>query len=121
MAFRNAFSAARPPLDHEYNVGKRALERRHGILVVCNDPTRLTGSIFLNFALAQFPEHAQAPRWDYGLGYKPQANAEEQAVWIEVHSATTREVGAVLRKLKWLQDWLNSDAVQLKQMTNGTC
>ena len=44
-------------------------------------------------------------------------NGLEQAVWVEVHSATTKEVSAVLRKLRWLRDWLNGNAEGLKRMT----
>ena len=77
----------------------------------------MTGSIDLDSALAKQPDHANAARWDYGLGYRP-AGGREQAVWVEVHSATTREVGAVLKKLQWLKDWLNDGAGRLKRMTD---
>ena len=60
------------------------------------------------------PEFANQTRWDYGLGYQP-ANGREQAVWVEVHSATTKEVSAVLRKLGWLRDWLEEHAEQLNK------
>ena len=62
--------------------------------------------------------YANATRWDYGLGYRPAAERREQAVWIEVHPATTKEVDKVLRKLRWLQDWLNAGAGRLKRMTD---
>ena len=64
------------------------------------------------------PGYASTARWDYGLGYRPPAARREQAVWIEVHSATTGEVSAVLRKLQWLRDWLNNGAGRLKRMTD---
>ena len=118
MGFRSAVRAARPPVNGAYRLGKQALEKRHRGHVTCEDPRRLTGSIFLDRALAQEPRHANASRWDYGLGYRP-ARGPEQAVWVEVHSATTREVGTVLRKLKWLRDWLNGEAGQLLRMTNN--
>ena len=44
-------------------------------------------------------------------------NGPEQAVWVEVHSATTKAVSAVLRKLRWLRDWLNANAEELRRMT----
>ena len=116
MTFKKAVEAAPPPVNLAYCPGKQALENRHRRLVTCTDSRRLTGSINLDSALAQEPGYADKPRWDYGLGYKPQ-NGRERAVWVEVHSATTREVSAVLNKLQWLQDWLNSEAEQLKKMT----
>lgn len=117
MTFEEAVQAASCPINGAYHPGKQALERRHRDHVTCGDPRRLTGSIYLDAILAREPDHAQEPRWDYGLGYKP-ARGSEQAVWIEVHSATTREVSAVLRKLQWLCDWMTNDARQLRRLTN---
>lgn len=119
MTFREAVEDAPPPVNGAYREGKQALEHRHREHVTCADSRRLTGSIFLDAALAQEPNQVNAPRWDYGLGYMPEGGPE-QAVWIEVHSATTREVSAVIRKLRWLRDWLNGDAEQLMRMTNAT-
>ena len=116
MTFREAVDDAPPPVNGAYQPGKRALENKHRRYVTCEDPQRLTGSIDLDSALAQQPGYAHAPRWDYGLGYRPE-NGPEQAVWVEVHSATTKEVSAVLRKLRWLRDWLNGNAEGLKRMT----
>ena len=119
MTFREAVEDAPPPVDGAYRQGIQALERRHRGHVTCGDSRRLTGSIDLDKALEREPGYANAPRWDYGVGYRPR-NGNEQAVWIEVHSATTKEVSAVLRKLQWLRDWLNGNAEQLMRMTNAT-
>ncbi len=118
MTFKKAVQAEPPPVNGAYCTGIRALENRHKGLVTCEDPRRLTGSIYLDSALARHPGHANDPRWDYGLGYRPAAGGREQAVWIEVHSATTKEVSAVLAKLQWLRDWLEDGAGRLKQMTD---
>lgn len=116
MTFKEAIDAAPQPVNRAYRPGKQALESRHRGKVSCADSRRLTGSIFLDSALAQVRGYTNKPRWDYGLGYKPE-NGRERAIWVEVHSATTREVSAVLKKLQWLRDWLNSEAEQLKKMT----
>lgn len=118
MGFREAVRDAQPPVDGAYREGKQALEEQHRGRVTCVSPGRLTGSIFLDLALAREPGHANESRWDYGLGYRP-PTGPEQAVWIEVHPATTREVGRVLEKLRWLKDWLNGEAEQLLRMTNN--
>ena len=118
MSFKKAVRAEPPPVNGAYRTGTQALENRHRNLVDCKDPRRLTGSIDLDSALERQPDHANAARWDYGLGYRPAAEKWEQAVWIEVHSATTREVTAVLNKLQWLRDWLNVGAGRLKRMTD---
>lgn len=103
MNFKTAVEAAPPPVNDAYRRGLQALESRHRNLVTCENTHRLTGSIFLDSALARDPERANQPRWDYGPGYQPE-NGTEQAVWVEVHTATTREVTAVLNKLQWLKD-----------------
>ena len=117
MTFKDAVKAAPYPVNGAYCPGTQALENRHRNRVSCTDPRRLTGSIDLDSALGKAPGYANAPRWDYGLGYKP-ARGREQAVWVEVHAATTSEVRAVLNKLRWLRDWLNAEAGQLRQLTN---
>ena len=117
MTFKRAVRAAPAPVNGAYCPGKEALEKGHRNRVDCNEPGRLTGSIDLDSALRREAGHARAPRWDYGLGYKP-ARGSEQAVWIEVHPATTKEVSAVLRKLQWLRDWLNADGERLKRLTD---
>ena len=117
MSFKKAVQSEPPPVNGAYRPGKQALEKRHRGLVDCKDTQRLTGSIDLDSALARQPGHVSAARWDYGLGYRPPTGKREQAVWIEVHSATTREVSAVCKKLRWLKDWLNAGAGCLKQMT----
>lgn len=115
MTFENAVEAAPHPVAGAYRPGKQALENKHRNLVTCADPNRLTGSIDLDAALVrQLPN---ANRWDYGLGYRLE-NGREQAIWVEVHSATTKEVSTVLRKLQWLKDWLNGEAEQLRQLTD---
>lgn len=119
MTFRQAVEDAPPPVSGAFREGIQALERSHRRHVTCGDPRRLTGSIDLDKALEREPGYAEASRWDYGVGYRPR-NGDEQAVWVEVHSATTREVSVVLRKLQWLRDWLNGNAEQLVRMTNAT-
>ena len=119
MTFKQAVKGAPPPVDDAYRNGIQALNKGHRKYMECSDANRLTGSIDLDAALRQVPEHASASRWDYGIGYRPKREPE-QAVWVEVHSANTSQVSVVLRKLQWLRDWLNGDdAEQLKQMTDA--
>ena len=124
MTFREAVETAPAPVNGAYRAGKQALEKQHRGRVKCTDPQRLTGSIDLDSALQKAPGHADKPRWDYGLGYTPANGKKEQAIWVEVHSATTSEVSAVLKKLQWLRNWLNSEAQELKRLTDfasGNC
>ena len=54
--------------------------------------------------------YPNAPRWDYAFSYK------NEVYFVEVHSAQTGEVRAVLNKLKWLKDWLNSQAPEINKL-----
>lgn len=114
MTFKEAVEATQPPVRESYCQGKQAMEKKHRGLVTCQDPARLTGSIALDDVLRQ--QKPNDSRWDYGLGYES-ANGNEQAIWVEVHSATTGEVSTVLKKLQWLKDWLNAEADQLRKLT----
>ena len=114
MTFRMAVEAAPPPVNGAYRPGKQALNGYRN-RVNCADSRRLTGSMDLDSALKK--EQAHAARWDYGLGYKP-PRGREQAIWVEVHAATTGEVSRVLDKLQWLKDWLNGEAEDLKRLTD---
>lgn len=116
MSFKDAVREAPSPVEKAYQAGKQALKKEHRKLVNCAETRRITGSIDLDSTLTKVPEYASKPRWDYGLGYKSTTGLE-QAIWIEVHSATTREVSAVLRKLRWLRDWLEENADRLNRLT----
>ena len=39
------------------------------------------------------------------------------AIWVEVHSATTGEVSAMLRKLQWLRAYLREECDDLWKLT----
>jgi hypothetical protein len=117
--FTDAVKAAPSPVAAALRSGKQALSRAHRRQVVCEDEARLTGSIDLDAALAQDPEHANANRWDYGLGYKD-PGGRESAVWVEVHSAETSEVSTVIRKLRWLKDYLPTNCPALWALTRAT-
>ena len=96
--------------------GKSALTRDHASQLDCADSSRWSGSLDIDAALRLVGEHARANRWDYGVGYVDPAGIE-RAVWIEVHSAETSEVAVVIRKLRWLKDYLATHALTLRQLT----
>lgn len=116
MNFKNAVREAPSPVDKAYCRGKQGLKKEHRKLVTCSETRRITGSIDLDSALAGESRFANDTRWDYGLGYVA-IDRREQAIWVEVHSATTGEVSKVLRKLQWLRDWLAEHAEHLNQLT----
>ncbi len=117
MSFEAAVrSSATAALRAACKQGKSALEARHRPRITCSDPARITASVDLDKALVKLPAHAQAPRWDYGLGHREAAGAEV-AVWVEVHTASMSEVTTVLRKLDWLKHFLRSDCADVWKLT----
>ena len=116
-AFRRAVEAAPAPVNGAWRPRLQALQGDHRRRVSCADDDRLTGSIDLDAALRPVPRYANAPRWDYGIGYRPPSDAE-RAVWIEVHKAETGEVAPVLAKLQQLRDWLAREGDDLRRMTD---
>ena len=116
-AFRRAVEAAAAPVNEAWRPRLQALQGDHRRKVSCADAGRLTGSIDLDAALRPVPRYANAPRWDYGVGYRPPSGAE-RAVWIEVHKAETGEVTPVLAKLQQLRDWLTREGGDLRRMTD---
>lgn len=119
LTFADAVNACPQPVAAALHKGKQALKKAHRAQVECRDETRWTGSIELDEALKSDPEHANASRWDYGLGYQS-PNGLESALWVEVHSAETGEVSTVLRKLRWLKDYLPANCPELWSLTAQT-
>lgn len=60
------------------------------------------------------------PRWDYGIGHRVRESGEERAVWVEIHPASSKNVGEVLEKLAWLKRWLEEEAPDLDRITNAS-
>jgi hypothetical protein len=116
VTFRQAVDAA-PGLRGAFCEGLQALRRSDGAKIECKNPRRVIGSIDLDEHLAiSCPDD---PRWDCGIGVK--SNGAEEAVWVEVHPASSAHVGEVLRKLKWLKNWLERNAPDLRAMTSRYC
>lgn len=116
MTFREAVDAA-PELRGAFRKGLQALRRSDGARVECRDPRRVTGSIDLDGRLAG--SRPADPRWDYGIGVRTEG--AEKAVWLEVHPASSGHVDGVLKKLRWLRDWLRRNAPDLGAMTSRYC
>lgn len=119
LTFKDAVAAAPTPVALALREGKQALSKPHRAQVRCRDEARWTGSLELDEALKNDPAHASANRWDYGLGHQD-PNGREGAVWVEVHSAETGEVSCVLKKLRWLKDYLRGSCPELWALTQAT-
>jgi len=78
------------------------------------DNGRVAGSVDVDTALRS--DLPNAPRWDYGIGYRPSANASDAVHWVEIHAATDGDIKAVEKKLEWLQSWVGINAPLLAGM-----
>ncbi len=118
MTFEDAVRKAPLPVCNAYQPGKQALKGEHRDQVTCRDSRRFTGSVDLEAAINVTQDQETMNPWDYGFGFR-ERDGREVAVWIEVHTASTTEVSAVLRKLEWLQRWLRYEAPALHGLSQG--
>ncbi|MDR0845136.1 MAG: hypothetical protein LBN71_07930, partial [Tannerella sp.] len=52
--------------------------------------------------------------WDYAFAY------DKEVYFVEIHSANTGQVAVVLKKLRWLKDWLNYHAQEINKLKAKT-
>lgn len=112
MRFKQAVLAC-AQLRNAYQPGLQALRKADRNRIECARPRRLAGSVDVDTALQ--PDLPNDPRWDYGIGYYD--GHREEAIWIEVHRASSSEVAGVVRKVEWLQQWIGNHARDLFSMT----
>lgn len=106
MSFRRAVEVT-PHLRDAWRPGLQALRARDRPHIVPNNPRSLKGSADVDSALqAHDPD---AHRWDYAIGYRHTNRRQDCIYWVEVHTASDREVKVVLDKLLWLRSWLARD------------
>lgn len=106
----NPFKNAVSECDEIRNVFKSGLSAlgRNSASVIVEDTNQLNGSVDIDSAVKEIrPNDA---RWDYTFGYKG------NAYFLEVHPADTKNVDEMIKKVKWLKDWLTSVAPDLKHL-----
>ncbi len=113
MRFQDAVLAT-PGLEQAYRSGLQALRAVDRGRIDCPDPKGLAGSLDLDSCLKELLP--SDPRWDYGIGLN-RSEGHDQIVWIEVHPANSHHVDEVLRKHRWLKDWLHVHGSLLKPMS----
>lgn len=101
-----------PAIAGAYREGLQALESKDAGKVKPQYPRKLSGSVYLDKCLKTTNPHDA--RWDYVIGYS------EKAYFVEVHPANTSNVDEVVKKKKWLDVWLKTNALDLKAMMAGT-
>jgi hypothetical protein len=103
MRFRDAVERT-PVIRGRYRDGLQALSAADRRRVSCREPRkRLRGSVNLDDAFR--PAKPNSLRWDYAIGIRGGARADDVA-YVEVHPASSGHVDEMLRKLGWLKTWL---------------
>jgi hypothetical protein len=118
MSFQRAVLAT-PDLGRKaYLPGKQALKSNHAAKVQCTNAHDFTGSIDLERSLRGRGGYHHANLWDYGIGYR--YGRHQLAIWIEIHPANSGQVDLMIRKLRWLKQWLREHARDLDLLTELT-
>lgn len=112
MNFQQAVAQTRE-IQRSWQPGLQALKGADRVHITARLPRLLSGSVDLDASLAR--RYPNANRWDYGIGRRGRAQANDQVYWVEVHAATAQEVPTVLRKLGWLRSWLSSSQFPLRK------
>lgn len=87
--------------------GLRALGK-YSSKIILGNPLFCNGSLDLDNCVCEL--YPNANRWDYIICY------DNEVYFIEVHSAHTSQVSVVLKKYKWLRDWLNISAPEIRKL-----
>ncbi len=103
--------AQTPHLTGAWKPGLEALRTRDKPHVAAQNPRKLSGSADLDTALQQ--QEPSAHRWDFAIGYAHVNRTSECIYWVEIHTASDREVSVVLDKLRWLKQWLQGEGQRL--------
>jgi len=96
--------------DLKYNVALKGLGNYSNKIILTNS-TLCEGSVDIDASLEK--KYPSSNRWDYSFSYNG------KVYFVEVHSAQTGEVNTVLKKLTWLKNWLNSEAVELNSLKSN--
>jgi hypothetical protein len=90
-----------------YQKGLQALGK-YSKKIDLEDTSKCEGSLDIDACTTK--KYPNDSRWDYALSYN------NEVFFVEVHSANTNEVQAVLKKLQWLKDWLRLKAPAINQL-----
>jgi hypothetical protein len=112
MSFEKAVRAT-PSVSAAYEKGLRALREVDRNRITCRDTRKITGSLNLDAALES--TYPNAARWDYAIGLVHE-KGRDRICWVEVHPASSKHVREVINKFEWLKDWLQTEALRLREL-----
>ena len=80
----------------------------HSSKIALGTTSKCEGSVDIDACVIQ--KYPTSNRWDYVFSY------DGEAFFVEVHSANTGEVSIVLKKLRWLKDWLHMHSPKINAL-----
>lgn len=107
-----------PNLAGAFRPGLSALRAQDRLHIALEDTRNLTGSVDVDLALRRV--EPQAHRWDFAIGYQHTNREAECVYWVEIHTASDREVDVVLDKLRWSKQWLGRSGKRLARASSST-
>lgn len=94
-----------------YRPGLQALKGNSSKISVCNQ-RNLLGSVDIDDCTkGLYPNDS---RWDYAIGYA------QKAWFVEVHPANTSNVKEMVKKVQWLEGWLQDSGARLASIRRDT-
>lgn len=106
LSFKETIEATEE-IKHCYQTGLKAFGA-YSSKIELGDTSKCEGSVDIDACVIEL--YPSSNRWDYAFSYKA------EVYFVEVHSANTGEVSVVLRKLRWLKDWLHSQAPKINSL-----
>ena len=88
--------------------GIKAIKKSDRSKVHADDTKKIQGSLDIDTQVRTL--YPEGPRWDYALSY------DDKIYFFEVHPAETSEVDKVIKKVKWLKDWLKNKATEIDKL-----
>lgn len=55
----------------------------------------------------------QSNRWDFGIAFQHSDRVNEVVYWVELHTASDSQVTVVIKKAKWLLEWMKGEGKPL--------
>ena len=112
MNFKKAVEDT-PGLKDAYRLGLQALRAEDRPHIEAEDTRRLTGSVDVD--AAYLPVDVYGNRWDFGIAYQHTNRKAEVAYWVETHTASDSQVKVVIKKARWLLNWLRGEGKGLAE------
>jgi hypothetical protein len=95
---------------HCFREGKQAIKNDERDKVELSQPRKCGGSLFIDQCLVDQNAYPNDNRWDYAIDYN------REVYFFEVHTASTKEVSTVLKKLEWLKSWLHHKVPEINSL-----